>query len=136
MTTKCRLEFSFDPDVTETDWVFGTPQILRTLDTHLDLTEISGSVTGTSAEVLVTIANSDGASHNVYLRHRAFPMAAWTNVPLPFEANSTLARFPVEDLTGNAIHEFEASLDQNFLQETTLTLYLFSWRSVHHTFAK
>ena len=120
---QCRLEFHFDPDVSETDWVFATPKYLRTLGINLDLTEISGIVTGTNADIDVTVAYPDGASHDVYFRHREYPTAAWTEVPA-VPADSTLAQFQISALTDDAIQEFEASLDPNFLQEVTLTLFL------------
>ena len=66
---QCRLEFSFDLDVTETDWVFGTPQILRTLDTHLDLTEINGSVNGTTVAITVDLVNTDGSAKDIQRWH-------------------------------------------------------------------
>ena len=120
---QCRLEFHFDPDVSETDWVFATPKYLRTLGTDPALTEISGIVTGTNADIDVTVAYPDGASHDVYFRHREYPTAAWTEVPA-VPADSTLAQFQISALTDDAIQEFEASLDPNFLQEVTLTLFL------------
>ena len=120
---QCRLEFHFDPDVSETDWVFATPKYLRTLGINLDLTEIYGSIAVTSADIYVVVANPDGAYQDVYLRHRDYPTAAWTDVSA-FSADSTLARFPIENLTNDAVHEFQASLDPNFLQEVTLTLFL------------
>ena len=120
---QCRLEFHFDPDVSETEWVFATPKYLRTLGTNLDLTEIYGSIADTSADIYVGVANPDGAYQDVYLRHRDYPAAAWTDVSA-FPADSTLARFPIENLTNDAVHEFQASLNPNFLQEVTLTLFL------------
>ena len=93
------------------------------MGTDLALTEISGSVSGTNVDINVSVANPDGANHDVYLRHREYTSAAWTDVPA-FQANSTQALFPIENLTNDAVHEFEASLDQYFNQETTLTLYL------------
>ena len=120
---QCRLEFHFDPDVSETDWVFATPKYLRTLGTDPALTEISGIVTGTNADIDVTVAYPDGASHDVYFRHREYPTAAWTEVPA-VPADSTLAQFQISALTDDAMQEFEASLDPNFLQEVTLTLFL------------
>ena len=120
---QCRLEFNFDPDVSETDWVFDPPQYLRTLRTDLALTEISGSVTDLSAVILVKVANSDGTYHDVHLRYREYPHQPWTDAPT-FQSNSANAVFYPDNLTNDAIYEFEASLDQNFLQETTLTLFL------------
>ena len=95
---------------------------LRTLDTDTALTEISATLSGTSATITVDLANTDGTNNDVYLRHREYPSETW-----PAEstrATTTATAQWITTLTDDTVHEFETSLDLDFPETETLTLFL------------
>ena len=95
---------------------------LRTLGTDTALAEISGTLSGTSATITVDLANTDGTNNDVYLRHREYPSEEWpAGVP---RATTTATAQWLTPLTDDTVHEFEASLDQDFPEAETLTLFL------------
>ena len=96
---------------------------LHTLDdTDTALTEISATLSGTSATITVDLLNTDGTNNDVYLRHREYPSEEWDpGVP---KATTTATAQWLTPLTDDTVHEFEASLDQSFPETETLTLYL------------
>ena len=96
---------------------------LHTLDdTDTALTEISATLSGTSATISVDLVNTDGTNNDVYLRHREYPSEEWDpGVP---KATTTATAQWLTPLTDDTVHEFEASLDQSFPETETLTLFL------------
>ena len=95
---------------------------LRTLGTDTALAEISATLSGASATITVDLANTDGTNNDVYLRHREYPSEEWpAGVP---RATTTATAQWITTLTDDTVHEFEASLDLDFPQTETLTLYL------------
>ena len=98
---------------------------LRTLGTDPALTEISATLTGTSATITIDLANTDGSNNDVHLRHREFPQEGWITGS-PQSTTSTSVGYTFSSLTDDMVHEFEASLDSNFrdMDKKTLTLYL------------
>ena len=69
---KCFLTFIISPQQS-------TPMEsrLKTLGTDTALTEISATLSGTSATITVDLANTDGTNNDVYLRHREYPTEEW-----------------------------------------------------------
>ena len=120
---QCQLEFNFDPYESETDWVFDPPKYLRTLGTAPALTEISGSLSGTTATVTVDLVNTDGSARNIYLRHRQYPNEQWNSTVIQSTTTAS-TEFTLTGLADDAVHEFQAGVELSFLQETTLTLFL------------
>ena len=117
---RCRLQWDFAAFGTQGSKLEGN--FTRTLGTDTALTEISATLSGSTATITVGLANTDGTNNDVYLRQRVYPSEEWgTGAP---KATSTATAVWATTLTDNAVYEFEASLDQNFLQKTTLTLYL------------
>ena len=96
---------------------------LRTLGTDPALTEISGSLSGTTATVTVDLVNTDGSDRNIHLRHRQYPTEEWDS-PVTESTTTASKVFTLNGLANDAVHEFEASLDQSFPETETLTLYL------------
>ena len=95
---------------------------LRTLGTDTALAEISATLSGASATITVDLANTDGTNNDVYLRHREYPSEEWpAGVP---RATTTATAQWITTLTDDTVHEFEASLDLDFPETETLTLYL------------
>ena len=115
---KCHLWFGIGP-------YESTPleSVLGTLGTDPALTEIGASLSGTNATLTIDLANKDGIGKEVHLRHREFPMDAWTESPA-VTTNTDSAQFTFSSLTDDTVHEFQASLAQNFPEIETLTLYL------------
>ena len=72
------------------------------------------SITQTVADVTVTVANLQNASHTVYLRYRVeggnWPAAANHSTP----TTGTAVTFTLTGLTGNTEYEVAASLDSGF----------------------
>ena len=95
----------------------------RSLGTDLALAEISAATAGTVATNTVALVNTDGANYDVYLRHRVFPSEEW-GAGAPKATTTDTALFIVSNLANDTVQEFEASLDQNFPETATLTLYL------------
>ena len=95
----------------------------RTLGTDLALAEISAATAGTVATITVALVNTDGTNYDVYLRHRVFPSEEW-GAGAPKATTTDTALFIVSNLANDTVQEFEASLDQNFPETATLTLYL------------
>ena len=120
---QCHLEFNFDPYVSETDWVFDPPKYLRTLGTAPALTEISGSLSGTTATITVDLVNTDGSDRNIYLRHRQYPTEQW-NSTVTQSTITASTEFTLSGLADDAVHEIQAGVEASFLDETTLTLFL------------
>ena len=120
---QCQLEFNFDPYVSETDWVFDPPKYLRTLGTAPALTEISGSLSGTTATITVDLVNTDGSDRNIYLRHRQYPTEQW-NSTVTQSTTTASTEFTLSGLADDAVHEIQAGVEASFLDETTLTLFL------------
>ena len=120
---QCQLEFNFDPYASETDWVFDPPKYLRTLGTAPALTEISGSLSGTTATITVDLVNTDGSDRNIYLRHRQYPTEQW-NSTVTQSTTTASTEFTLSGLADDAVHEIQAGVEASFLDETTLTLFL------------
>ena len=120
---QCQLEFNFDPYESETDWVFDPPKYLRTLGTAPALTEISGSLSGTTATITVDLVNTDGSDRNIYLRHRQYPTEQW-NSTVTQSTTTASTEFTLSGLADDAVHEIQAGVEASFLDETTLTLFL------------
>ena len=95
----------------------------RSLGTDLALAEISAATAGTVATNTVALVNTDGTNYDVYLRHRVFPSEEW-GAGAPKATTTDTALFIVSNLANDTVQEFEASLDQNFPETATLTLYL------------
>ena len=72
------------------------------------------SITQTGADVTVTVANLQNASHTVYLRYRveggSWPAAANQSTP----TSGTAVTFTLTGLTGNTEYDVAASLDSGF----------------------
>ena len=72
------------------------------------------SITKTGADVTVTVANLQNASHTVYLRYRVeggnWPAAANQSTP----TSGTAVTFTLSGLTGNTEYDVAASLDSGF----------------------
>ena len=72
------------------------------------------SITQTGADVTVTVANLQNASHTVYLRYRveggSWPSAANRSTP----TSGTAVTFTLTGLTGNTDYDVAASLDSGF----------------------
>ena len=118
---RCRLQWDFDAYGMQGRRLEG--KYLRTLDTDLALTEISGRVTGTTATVTVDLVNTDGSATEIHLRHRQYPTEQW-NSPAPQSTTTATTEFTLTGLADNSVYEFEAALHLFFNLETTLTLYL------------
>ena len=119
---RCRLSFDHGEFKTYMTTRPLSSKSLRTLGTDTALAEISGTLSGTSATITVDIANTNGTNNDVYLRHREYPSEEWpTGVP---RATSTATAQWITQLTNDTVHEFEASLNQDFPEAETLTLYL------------
>ena len=119
---RCRLSFDHGEFKTYMTTRPLSSKSLRTLGTDTALAEISGTLSGTSATITVDIANTDGTNNDVYLRHREYPSEEWpAGVP---RATTTATAQWITTLTDDTVHEFEASLDLDFPETETLTLYL------------
>ena len=114
---KCFLTFIISPQQS-------TPMEsrLKTLGTDTALTEISATLSGTSATITVDLANTDTTNNDVYLRHREYPSEEWS-AESTRDTTTATAQWTTT-LTDDTVHEFEASLDQDFPEAETLTLYL------------
>ncbi len=99
-------------------------QATQTLDgTATALTKIEATISGTTATITVTLVNTDGSNNDVYLRYRVYPNEEWS-FPAGKGTTTDTAVFTT-GITSGDLHEFEASLDQNFADEKkVLTLYL------------
>ena len=106
---QCQLEFNFDPYVSETDWVFDPLKYLRTLGTAPALTEISGSLSGTTATITVDLVNTDGSDRNIYLRHRQYPTEQW-NSTVTQSTTTASTEFTLSGLADDAVHEYRRAL--------------------------
>ena len=95
---------------------------LKTLSTDTALTEISATLSGTSATITVDLANTDGTNNDVYLQHREYPTEEWS-AESTRDTTTATAQWTTT-LTNDKVHEFEASLDQSFPETETLTLFL------------
>ena len=73
------------------------------------------SITQTLADVTVTVANLQNASHTVYLRYRveggSWPAAANQSM----STSGTAVTFTLSGLTGNTEYDVQASLDDTFM---------------------
>ena len=96
---------------------------LRTLGTDPALTEISGTLSGTTATVTVDLVNTDGSARNIYLRHRQYPNEQWNSTVTQSTA-ATSTEFTLTGLADDAVHEIQAGVEVYFLDKTTLTLFL------------
>ena len=70
---QCRLSYDHGQFETYFTSTMLSGKSLRTLDTDTALTEISATLSGTSATITVDLANTDGTNNDVYLRHREYP---------------------------------------------------------------
>ena len=69
---QCRLSYDHGQFETYFTSTMLSGKSLRTLDTDTALTEISATLTGTSATITIDLVNTDGITNNdVYLRHRS-----------------------------------------------------------------
>ena len=119
---RCRLSFDHGEFGTYTTTRALSSKSLRTLGTDTALAEISATLSGTSATITVDLANTDATNNDVYLRHREYPSEEW---PAESTRDTTTATAQwTTTLTDDTVHEFEASLDQDFPETETLTLYL------------
>ena len=118
---QCRLKFNVWGYQDQSRALSG--KYLRTLGTGPALTEISGSLSGTTATITVDLVNTDGSDRNIYLRHRQYPTEQWNSTVTQSTATAS-TEFTLSGLADDTVHEFEASLDEFFNQENTLTLYL------------
>ena len=119
---RCRLSFDHGEFGTYTTTRALSSKSLRTLGTDTALAEISGTLSGTSATITVDLANTDTTNNDVYLRHREYPSEEWSAESTKDTTTAT-AQWTTT-LTDDTVHEFEASLDQDFPEAETLTLYL------------
>ena len=120
---RCRLSFDHGEFKTYMTTRPLSSKSLRTLGTAPALTEISGSLSGTTATVTVDLVNTDGSARNIYLRHRQYPNEQWNSTVIQSTTTAS-TEFTLTGLADDTVHEFEASLDEFFNQENTLTLYL------------
>ena len=119
---QCRLSYDHGQFETYFTSTMLSGKSLRTLGTSTALTEISATLSGTSATITVDLANTDGTNNDVYLRHREYPSEEWpAGAP---RATTTATAQWLTTLTNDKVHEFEASLNQDFPETETLTLYL------------
>ena len=118
---QCRLRWDFAAFGTQGRNLGG--KITRSLGTDVSLTEISAATAGTVTTITVALANTDGTNNDVYLRLRVYPSEEW-GAGAPKATTTDTAQFIVSGLADNRMHEFEASLDQNFPETATLTLHL------------
>ena len=119
---QCRLSYDHGQFETYFTSTMLSGKSLRTLDTDTALTEISATLSGTSATITVDLANTDGTNNDVYLRHREYPTEEWSAEST--RDTTTATELWTTTLTNDKVHEFEASLDQDFPEAETLTLYL------------
>ena len=119
---QCRLSYDHGQFETYFTSTMLSGKSLRTLDTDTALTEISATLSGTSATITVDLANTDGTNNDVYLRHREYPTEEWS-AESTRDTTTATAQWTTT-LTNDKVHEFEASLDQSFPETETLTLFL------------
>ena len=86
------------------------------------LSEIRATLSGRTASIAVDLVNTDGANNDVYLRHREYPSTEWS-AGSPRATTTDTAQWTTT-LTNHKVHEFEASLSDQFPEAETLTLYL------------
>ena len=88
------------------------------------VTVVQATITQTGADVTVTVANLQNASHTVYLRYRVAD-GSWPAVANQSTPTSGIAvTFTLTGLTGNTEYDVEASLDDTFtsgVQDTSVT---------------
>ena len=120
---QCRLSYDHGQFETYFTSTMLSGKSLRTLDTDTALTEISATLTGTSATITIDLVNTDGITNNdVYLQHREYPSEEWS--ASSSKATTTATAQWTTTLTNDTVHEFEASLNQDFPETETLTLFL------------
>ena len=118
---QCRLKFNVWGYEDQSSALSG--KYLRTLGTAPALTEISGSLSGTTASITVDLVNTDGSDRNIYLRHRQYPTEQW-NSTVTQSTTTASTEFTLSGLADDAVHEIQAGVEVSFLDETTLTLFL------------